>query len=726
MRLCSLALVAVAVAGCPRAVPKPPLTSVELTRDDRLAVAQLEAQRDAGVSKLRELADDRHAGKRALALRALGRIGSPAAIAELRGRLVGEEGVAAAAALGVAAATGAIEPADAKAIVGELAALTPTPAHRPIVIEAIGRLGTEAARGPLSRALGAAEVDTVEAAALGLGRLGRAKIALDATTELALIGLTRHDDVRARYAATYALARAMVDPSAVPAATDPVVRALRDRLEDRAAPVRAAAVMGLAARKAIAVTTPSLLDALDDHDWRVAVELVRALGGPTGTDATRAAMVPFVARVVQEWSGERLPPAYAHVMLEGLRQLTDRVGEPKVRELFLATARGFADQPVSARPPERRLGAAWANCLALGALARPTSTVSTGDPLSEPAVAWSQLPQCGAGLLPEPLVAAVGFDALIAGAAGQPLPHLVLMIGHGDPRVAAAALERIAPLILAAPDAERASARAALITAIGRGEAAVVGSAVDAAGAIFAAKGAAGEWQPLAAAVVARLDAAAGDPELASSILAVIAAGKLDALPACQRLATAVAPVLREAARSCIKELTGTDPGPRAADGTPARPPVDPDRALRSAPTWRLTTTQGDLVIALDSKVAPWHVAAIQELTARGFYDGLLFHRVVPNFVVQGGDPTGTGWGGPGFTLPAEPGSLLEGDVHYDVGAVGVADAGKDSGGSQWFVMHGPAPHLEGRYTRVGQVVEGADVLDRLLIGDRIVRARIE
>jgi cyclophilin family peptidyl-prolyl cis-trans isomerase/HEAT repeat protein len=726
MRLPLVAVAALALAGCPRPIPKPPLTSVELTREDRLAIATLEAQRDAAVGKLRELADDRHAGKRALALRALGRIGSAEAIAALRARLVGQEGVVAAAALGVAAATGALEPDEAKAIVGELAALTPSGPRRAIVLEAIGRLGTAAAMAPLSRALGAAEPEVVAAAAIGLGRLGRAKIALDDTTELALIGLTRHAEVRVRYAATFALARAMTDPSVVPAATDPVIRALRDRLKDSTPPIRATAIAGLAARRAIAVTTPDLLDALDDHDWRIAVELVRALGGPAATDATRAALVPFIARVIQEWGSARLPPAYAHVLLEGLRHLSERVGEPKVREVLIATARGLADQPPSARPPERQLAAAWANCLTLAALARPTATVPSGDPLADPAVAWAQLGSCGAGILPEHLATAVGLDALVAGASGPPVPRLVLLAGHGDPRIAAAALERAPALVAAASASEQANLAAALIAALGRGEAAVAGSAIAAAGAIFEAHGKTGPWAPLAAAVVARLDGPVDDAELVAAILEVVGTAKLDALPACQRLATATAPALRAAARTCITELTGTDPGRRAAAAPPARPPIDPDLALRGARTWRLTTSQGEVAIALSPEVAPWHVATIMTLTARGYYDGLLFHRVVPNFVVQGGDPSGTGWGGPGFVVPSEPASLADGELHFDTGAIGVADAGKDTGGSQWFAMHGPTPHLAGRYTWIGQVVEGGDVLDRLLVGDRVIRARLE
>ena len=152
----------------------------------------------------------------------------------------------------------------------------------------------------------------------------------------------------------------------------------------------------------------------------------------------------------------------------------------------------------------------------------------------------------------------------------------------------------------------------------------------------------------------------------------------------------------------------------------PALPPFDPAAVLGAPLVWRLVTTRGTIDIELAADAAPWHVAALVALTRKGFYDGLRFHRVVPGFVVQGGDPHGTGWGGPGFHLPAEPSN-----GRFDRGAVGVADAGKDTGGSQFFVMHARAPHLEGRYTRVGEVIAGLDVVDALIVGDTIVTATI-
>ena len=729
MRTPLLAIVLALAAACPHPAPKPPATPTELTREDRLAIAQLEVQREAGVPALIKLADDRVAARRAVAMRALGRIGSPDAVTALRARLVGEEAPLAAAALGIAGATGSLEPAEAMAIVAQIAALPTTGRARVAVIEAIGRLGTQAALAPLSRALGANEPPVIAAAAIGLGRLGRGKIGLDATTELALLGLAKHAEPSVRYAATYALGRAHLDPTAPPpAATDPVIRVLRDRLDDKDATIRALAIAGLVARRAVAVTTPELLEALDDGDWRVATELVRALGGAAATDATKAALVPFVARVAQEWSAGRLPPTFAHPLLEGLRQLAARAGEVKARELLVSLARSYADQPPSARDADRKLAAAWANCLTLAALARPMPTAPRGDAFDDPAVAMAQLGGCGDGILPESLAQGVALEAIAAGAGGDTVRRLATASASSDAQVAAAALALIPEVLARATVAgEKAALASAIAAAVGRAEPAVAGSAADAAAEILKTTGTRGDFAPLAGAVVARVESATGDAELTATLLGAIAAAKLDGLPACQARQADPSPALRAAARDCITALTGTDPGRRAGSAPPPRPPVDPDVALRATGAWHLTTTAGDVVIGLEASIAPWHVAAIITLTRSGYYDGLLFHRVVPGFVVQGGDPTGTGWGGPGFTLPSETTAALEAvPVDYNAGAIGIADAGKDTGGSQWFAMHAPAPHLEGRYTWVGRVISGADVLDRLQIGDRIIRARFE
>jgi cyclophilin family peptidyl-prolyl cis-trans isomerase len=129
-----------------------------------------------------------------------------------------------------------------------------------------------------------------------------------------------------------------------------------------------------------------------------------------------------------------------------------------------------------------------------------------------------------------------------------------------------------------------------------------------------------------------------------------------------------------------------------------------------------LETSAGTLTLRLDCPRAPMTCLNFLQLAAQGFYDGLIFHRVVPDFVVQAGDPRGDGWGGPGYTVRDEINRL-----RYDRGVVGMALAGADTGGSQFFITLSPQPHLDGGYTAFGRVVAGEEVLDAILPGTRIV-----
>lgn len=135
---------------------------------------------------------------------------------------------------------------------------------------------------------------------------------------------------------------------------------------------------------------------------------------------------------------------------------------------------------------------------------------------------------------------------------------------------------------------------------------------------------------------------------------------------------------------------------------------------------WELETEKGKVVIRLQGNYAPITVANIMHLTEKGYFDGMTLHRVVPNFVVQGGDPRGDGSGGPGYAIPCEVNML-----RYARGAVGMALAGKDTGGSQFFICHSPQPHLDGGYTIFGNVEQGMAIVDKLEEGNRILKARI-
>lgn len=126
-----------------------------------------------------------------------------------------------------------------------------------------------------------------------------------------------------------------------------------------------------------------------------------------------------------------------------------------------------------------------------------------------------------------------------------------------------------------------------------------------------------------------------------------------------------------------------------------------------------VTTSKGSFTIDLLPEAAPLTVDNFAQLAQRGYFRNVTIHRVVPNFVIQDGDPRGDGNGGPGYQIRCEINQTL-----YDRAAVGMALSGKDTGGSQWFVTHSPQPHLDGGYTVFGRVVAGMDVVDKLVRGD--------
>jgi cyclophilin family peptidyl-prolyl cis-trans isomerase len=133
-----------------------------------------------------------------------------------------------------------------------------------------------------------------------------------------------------------------------------------------------------------------------------------------------------------------------------------------------------------------------------------------------------------------------------------------------------------------------------------------------------------------------------------------------------------------------------------------------------------IVTDAGEIEVSFDGAPAPIAQAVFVDLAANGFYEGLTFHRVVPAFVVQGGDPRGDGYGGPGFVMPCE-----RSNVRYERGTVGIALAGKDTGGSQFFIAHNREPRLDARYTIIGSVTRGIDVVDGILPYDVIERIEV-
>ena len=140
--------------------------------------------------------------------------------------------------------------------------------------------------------------------------------------------------------------------------------------------------------------------------------------------------------------------------------------------------------------------------------------------------------------------------------------------------------------------------------------------------------------------------------------------------------------------------------------------------------TAEIITEKGTMTVEFFEKDAPLTVKNFVDLSEKGFYDGLTFHRVIPNFVVQGGCPSGTGTGGPGYKIPCE----LDGENQYhDRGVLSMAHAGRNTGGSQFFICHSRTntAHLDRNHTCFGKVIEGLDVIDEIRAGDKIEKILI-
>ncbi|WP_438445540.1 peptidylprolyl isomerase [Gorillibacterium sp. sgz5001074] len=130
----------------------------------------------------------------------------------------------------------------------------------------------------------------------------------------------------------------------------------------------------------------------------------------------------------------------------------------------------------------------------------------------------------------------------------------------------------------------------------------------------------------------------------------------------------------------------------------------------------------GTVKIELHEKDAPGTVGNFEKLSGEGFYNGLKFHRVIPGFVAQGGCPHGTGTGGPGYTIKCETAGNPNKHVR---GVLAMAHAGKDTGGSQFYITYDAFPHLDGVHTVFGKIVEGMDVVDKIQQGDKMKEVRV-
>ena len=152
---------------------------------------------------------------------------------------------------------------------------------------------------------------------------------------------------------------------------------------------------------------------------------------------------------------------------------------------------------------------------------------------------------------------------------------------------------------------------------------------------------------------------------------------------------------------------------------SPPEMTIDPSQVF----TVKLETNRGDIELELYAEHAPKTVNNFVFLINDSFYDGVTFHRVIDNFMVQGGDPDGTGRGGPGYRFEDE---LVGNPLKHETKVISMANAGPNTNGSQFFITHLPQPHLDGKHTVFGKVTEGVNVVDAIRQGDGITKASVK
>ncbi|HEX9950410.1 MAG TPA: peptidylprolyl isomerase [Rubricoccaceae bacterium] len=429
--------------------------------------------------------------------------------------------------------------------------------------------------------------------------------------------------------------------------------------------------------------------ATDDNDWRARVAAATALGALGALRAAPAARSALVGAF-----GDANP----HVAAAAATAFA-RVETPTGDEIAAAVAAVQARRPWQATAPLLPVLARAGRLDAVDAW-----RARTADPFAQAAY----LTALGRAATPATL------DLLLARSADP------------DPRLAAAAIEALRARWAATDSTARGAAAVryypAFSSALARRDLATTSAAAPVlSDSAFVALGSA----DLLRSVYAQMSA----PEDVEPMVEII--GALGTIRDGQEVDFLVGvaltghPVLATAARRALNDrlVEGIDVTARGADAVMETTGIDWTYLARVGPRPRLVldTDRGQVVIELDAESAPQTVQTIAIAAASGRYDGVPFHRVVSNFVVQGGDYfRRDGYGGPAVPIRSEFTRL-----RYTVGTAGIASAGKDTEGVQFFVTHSPQPHLDGHYTAFGRVIAGQDVVDRLLQGDLVRRAHI-
>ena len=425
---------------------------------------------------------------------------------------------------------------------------------------------------------------------------------------------------------------------------------------------------------------------LTDAVPRVAAEAARSLaklaarcsGGCTPLDELRA-LEPLAARVA------RGDAAAGHALLALAQQGLPEAGRP----VLVALRQALREAAPGAASDVARGDVMNLDCRLAAAMDRQTG-------------ALEEVLRCGGGQVPEARRLALGLHEVAQSHAARGAGGAVRYLSHPDARVRLAALDAVA----ARPVAEAIEPVRALL---GGNDAVVAGAAASTAGKLKDTGALPG--------VSALAERVAKEPDLAEPVAgALVAMAGPDAARVLRPWLNHPHANVRRVAAEALSGLTG-----QPVRAPHVELPADTRRPERAPPgsTLTLHTLKGDITVALDTQ-APLTSGNLVTLARQGYFRGVTFHRVVPDFVAQGGDPRGDGEGGPGYSIRCEITRRP-----YTRGVIGMALSGKDTGGSQFFFTHSPQPHLDGRYTAFGEVTRGMDVVDRLLEGDTLLDVEV-
>jgi cyclophilin family peptidyl-prolyl cis-trans isomerase/HEAT repeat protein len=715
LSLCALLPAVTVAAQRPPAAAKPAAPKARpggrVPQETLLRIMAAEDERRWEESDLGALLKDANAAVRARAALAAGRIGDEGAVAPLATLLNADRDVVVRAT--AAFALGEIEAEAGAAALLESLRLSKSPEVRARAVEALGKIAAALpeARADVKKRIGDALTGALTAEQR-LAKPNRALVLLGLTAMLrarpeggarTLALFLTSADARARADALNALARLRAKESLER------VRAILASDTDAVARANAARVLGVAEDAAAFDLLAS--HAGTDADSRVRVSAVRALAllkEPRAAEPlVRRGGELFAAYKSARVGGAASPPE-VNELLEVATAL-GRVLQNSNDERSITLLRAMRDAGVTAAEVETALARiAPSQYLRDRGVAELVSRVSRQR---DAAVSWQKVSALAQGLgeMAGVTSAQVGNSVVSLQADAQIALRMLVQSPHTPPSALPDLLRSLAAF---KPPDLAAVARAALSAddVIARATAADILSDLP-------------PDAETSRVLVAALPRALQDEtdDAALSVLGALARQQgAEAAAAIQSaLDTTTDYLVRRRAADILRERAGGPAAARRVETVNTRNHrEDYERAAaRTGKSVRavINTDKGAVTLELLPEEAPLTVDNFIQLARRNYFNGVLFHRVVPNFVVQGGDPRGDGNGGPGYQIRCEINT-----VPYARGAVGMALSGKDTGGSQWFVTHSPQPHLDGGYTVFGRVVEGMDVVDRIVRGDRI------